>query len=142
MRKKLLLEMLDSDSIKNILNNLSENQDFEVLGWISRKIQSLITPFIDIYEENDFLMIVVDVPGYQKSDLDIEVFEGDNEIKISGVREKKMKDYIEDGRAREFEKKIKLPYDIEGRGKASLSEGVLEIKLEKEEKESTKVEIN
>ncbi|PTD94813.1 hypothetical protein C9439_00620 [archaeon SCG-AAA382B04] len=141
MKKKLLIEALDSNSLKRIFNDLIENEDFEVLGWISRKIQSVFTPFNDIYEEDGYFVIVADVAGYQKDDLEIEVIEGENKITVSGDREKELVDYIENGRTREFKKKIRLPQEVKGEGSAELKDGVLTIRLKKHEEETTQVDI-
>lgn len=141
MKKQLLMKALESGSIKKIFDELTENEEFEVLGLINRKIQSIFTPFVDVYEENDFYVVVADVPGYEKEDLEVEVLDQENKIRVFGQREKKMVEYIEEGRSREFEKEIKLPQPVKGEGEAELEDGVLEIKVRKSEKDKTKVEV-
>ncbi len=141
MKKKLLIEALRSDSLKRVIEDLMKNEDLELRGWVSRKLESIFMPFIDVYEENNYFVVVADVGGFDKNELEIEVFDGKQKIHVSGKREKKDIEYAEDGRCREFSKDIHLPQKIKGKGEASLENGVLEIRVEKEEVETESIEV-
>lgn len=141
MKKKILLEALRSDSLKKIIDDLTEKEDFELIGWVSRKLQGILMPFIDIYEEEGFFVVVADLPGFSRENLEIEVVEGEKKIHLVGEREKKITDYIEEGRAMKFEKDIRLPNEVTGEGEAKYENGVLTIKVNKKEMNSEKIKV-
>ncbi len=94
-------------------------------------------PLVNVYENNDELLVVAEMPGVSKNDIDISAVEGI--LTISGKRP--------DGREKEgvavlrrercggdFEKQIRIPTKIQNeRIEASFAEGILTIKLPKAE---------
>ncbi len=84
-------------------------------------------PFVDFIDEDKNLRIIVEVPGFTKADLSININEKGTEINLSGKSERK-----------EFNKTIELPSKIEPKStKSDVKNGVLEI-IGKKKKNSTK----
>jgi len=141
MKEKIIMDMIKNKFLEKALKDLRNEKSFEKLGLLSRITQGALMPFIDIYEEEDSIIIIADVAGFSKDDINIEVIEGEDRIKMSGEREKEKFDYIEDGRAREFEKTVYLPTSITGKGEGKMDNGVLKIKLEKRETDKSEIKI-
>jgi HSP20 family protein len=94
-------------------------------------------PAIDLGENGDSCVVRADLPGLKKEDLKVSV-EGDlltirGEIK--GQKEEKQESYLYCERgAGSFQRTIRLPSEVDAtKVKASLSEGILEVKLPKRE---------
>lgn len=91
--------------------------------------------FIDFIDESKTLRIIVEVPGFTKANLSIDINEEGTEINLSGKSERK-----------ELNKTIKLPTKIEPKStKSSINNGVLEIigyKKNKSNKSTKKVRID
>ncbi|MFX0084440.1 MAG: Hsp20/alpha crystallin family protein [Candidatus Hodarchaeota archaeon] len=84
-------------------------------------------PFVDFIDEDKYLRIIVEVPGFTKADLSININEKGTEINLNGKSERK-----------EFNKTIELPSKIEPKStKSSVKNGVLEI-IGTKKKNSTK----
>lgn len=101
----------------------------------------------DIYEENNEYHIVMDIPGFDKKDINIEVKDGYLTVKASKEVENKEenKNYIRRERSvGEFSRSFALGDVDEDNIKASFENGILNITLLKEEKIDTtkKIEIN
>ncbi|OKY77936.1 MAG: Molecular chaperone HSP20 family, IbpA [Candidatus Methanohalarchaeum thermophilum] len=141
MKKKLIKELIKTEALEKLISELSEKGNFEVLGWLSRMLQNLMMPFVDIFEKNGYIHVVADLPGFKAEDIDIIAKEDEKKIIISGNRQKETFDLIEDGRATEFERTIHLPAKIDGKGTAELEEGILEIKLNKKSSHESQIEV-
>jgi HSP20 family protein len=91
-------------------------------------------PRCDISEAEGQYLLSLDVPGVKKEDINIEVIE--NQIKISGKRENTFTDSFHiEKKYGEFERSMALPQDVKKDSiSATFKDGVLEIKLEKQEK--------
>jgi HSP20 family molecular chaperone IbpA len=88
--------------------------------------------FIDFIDEPKTLRIIVEVPGFTKANLSIDINEKGTEINLSGKSERK-----------ELNKTIKLPTKIEPKStKSSINNGVLEIIGNKTDKSTKKVRID
>lgn len=99
------------------------------------------TPPIDLFKKDDNLILVSELPGVVKSDLNIEV--KDNLIRISGerklsydaeisLRRKERKNY-------KFDRTMKLPYKVDPeKVVANLQDGVLKLKLTRMESDKPK----
>jgi len=88
--------------------------------------------FIDFIDESKTLRIIVEVPGFTKANLSININEEGTEINLSGKSERK-----------ELNKTIKLPTKIESKStKSSINNGVLEIIGNKTDKSTKKVRID
>jgi len=98
----------------------------------SREFFEFVLPPIDLHEENDNLIVTVDIPGFDKSDIKVSM----NANVLSINAEKKD---VADGRTimkqrpRVIDKKMRLPITVkEGEEKvnsAKYSEGVLTIEI-------------
>ncbi|MFX0172605.1 MAG: Hsp20/alpha crystallin family protein [Candidatus Hodarchaeota archaeon] len=92
---------------------------------------SQIDHYVDIIDEEDYLKIIVEVPGFTKDNLDIEVDELGSEITLKGK-----------SKLREINKTIHLPSKIEAKTtNSSIKNGVLEIRGKKIEKSSKKFKL-
>lgn len=91
-------------------------------------------PFVDFIDEDKNLRIIVEVPGFTKEDLSIDVNEEGTGISLKGKTERKEFDHI-----------IQLPSKIEAKStKSSINNGILEITGKKNGSSSKtyKVKIN
>jgi len=87
------------------------------------RISEAIEPFVDVIEEEDAVKVVVDMPGVEKEDINVEAAE--TEVKVSAERGE-----------RKYFKVVKLPARVRPEtAKASYRNGVLTITIEKAEKE-------
>lgn len=91
-------------------------------GRISPVVSEAIEPFTDVIEEEDKVRIVVDVPGVEKEDINVEATE--DEVLISATRGD-----------RKYRKVVKLPAKVKpDTAKATYKNGVLTVTIEKVEK--------
>jgi len=90
-------------------------------------------PACDIIDEGDKITVLIDLPGFKKNDIDVEI--GENYVKVRAERkERESKNYMLQERIRNFYRFIELPVDVkEGEAKAKFRNGVLEITLPKRE---------
>ncbi len=90
-------------------------------------------PACDIIDEDDKIILFVDLPGFSKNDIDVEI--GENYVKIRAEEKKEEKRrYLVKERMRSFYRYIELPASIkENEAKAKFRNGVLEIILPKKE---------
>ena len=92
-----------------------------------------VSPSVDIYDRGTELVLKADLPGMRKEDNEVHV--ADNVLTISGETKKEEKvekeNYYRYERSHgSFFRRFELPYDIDSEHiKASLEDGVLEIKL-------------
>lgn len=92
-------------------------------------------PMVDIYEEEGKIVVVCEVPGVTKSQIELKA--SPNELEI--LAEASEKGY----RQRKYHKIIALPAEINPDvAKARYMNGILEVKLEKIEQKSSKKKIN
>lgn len=87
--------------------------------------------YVDIIDEEDHLKIIVEVPGFTKDNLNIEINEVGSEITLKGKSE-----------LRELNQTIQLPSKIEAKTtNSSIKNGVLEIRGKKIENSSKKFKL-
>lgn len=87
--------------------------------------------FIDFIDEDNHLKVVVEVPGFTKDTLIINIDEDGSEITLTGTSE-----------SRELNETIKLPSKLEVKSiKSSVNNGVLEIRGKKIENSSQKFQV-
>jgi HSP20 family protein len=90
---------------------------------IRPRISEAVEPFTDVIEEEDVVRVVMDMPGVEKEDIDVEATE--NEVVVSAERGD-----------RKYRKTVTLPCRVKPEtAKATYKNGVLTITIEKAEKE-------
>ncbi|MCF8056877.1 MAG: Hsp20/alpha crystallin family protein [Desulfocapsa sp.] len=97
--------------------------------------KGMISPTVDIFEEDKEVVVKAEIPGMKKSDISIDIDE--NSITISG--EKKQEKKVEKKDYHRFEcsygsfcRSFRLPDDVNSdKAKASFKDGVLEIRMPK-----------
>ena len=99
-------------------------------------------PSVDVEDRGKDFRVTVDLPGFAKEDVTIEVGEESLLVhaKKSQAEEEKQKNYVRRERmAQTFYRRIDLPEKINSNdAKASLNNGILEIVLPKKEPKETK----
>lgn len=92
-------------------------------------------PLVDIYEENGHIIVICEVPGVDKDEIELKASTNELEIMagspVKGLRQRK------------YHKIISLPAEINPDvAKARYTNGILEVKLEKVDIKITKKKIN
>jgi len=104
--------------------------------------QMMMMPSVDVEDQGKNFCVTVDLPGFSKEDVNIEVGEESLLIhaKKSQAEEEKDKNYVRRERmTQKFYRRLDLPEKIKADdAKASLNNGVLEIILPKKEPKETK----
>lgn len=111
------------------LNDYSQKQGLPTREWPFQKhlkpqIQStsMSDYFVDIIEEDDSLKIIVEIPGFIKENLTIEVSEDGQELILQGKTD-----------TREINQVVKLPSRIKAElTKSTMVNGILEIRSKKQ----------
>jgi HSP20 family protein len=67
-------------------------RDLSCAGEIERLRSATWQPFVDIYELDDRIIIVVELPGVRKEDIDLHVANG--VLRIEGVRSKQLPERV------------------------------------------------
>ncbi|MBI4690639.1 MAG: Hsp20/alpha crystallin family protein [Nitrospirae bacterium] len=107
-----------------------------------------ISPTVDIFEEDNDVVVKAELPGMKKEDIDVNIT--DNTITISGEKKKEekveKKNYYRVERSYgSFTRTFRMPSEVQSdQAKASFKDGVLEVKIPKTEeakKKEKKVEI-
>ena len=98
----------------------------------SREFFEFVLPPIDLYEENDTLVVIVDMPGFNKSDIKVSM--NGNILSINAEKkDNKNGRIIMKQRPRVIDKKMRLPITVEeGEEKvnsAKYVDGVLTIEI-------------
>ena len=105
-------------------------------------MSKMMMPSVDVEDQGKEFRLTVDLPGFNKADVNIEV--GENSVLIhakkSQAEEEKQKNYVRRERMEQtFYRRIDLPEKIKSDdAKASLNNGVLEVTLPKKEPKETK----
>lgn len=112
------------------------------LSWGNWPAIDVRAPAIDLYEEKSEVVAKAELPGMEKSDIQVNI--SDRHLMIEGEKKKeeesKEKNYYRSERAYgSFRRSIELPADVEvDKAKASFKNGVLEIHLPKTEEAKKK----
>ncbi|MBI4698135.1 MAG: Hsp20/alpha crystallin family protein [Nitrospirae bacterium] len=105
-------------------------------------------PSVDIFEEGDDVVLKTELPGLEKSDIDVSLT--DSSVVISGEKKKEEKIdrrdfYLHERSFGSFSRSVSLPSDVQAdKAKASFKNGVLEIRVPKTEeakRKETKIKI-
>lgn len=103
------------------------------------------SPSIDVYEDNNHLVVKAELPGMKSKDVDITVT--NNRVTIKGEKRKDEEVKGENYYRKEaiygtFQRTIPLPYKIKEEDvDATFKNGILEIRMPKAEKETKGVKI-
>jgi HSP20 family protein len=99
-------------------------------------------PAVDVYEENDKVIVEAQLPGMTDKDVDVSIV--DNTLAIKGERKKEEERKEENYYRREtaygaFHRSIPLPAAVASEGgKASFKDGLLKVEMPKTEKAKPK----
>lgn len=111
-------------------------------GFPTLPFRETMTPSVDLEDRGKDFSLAVDLPGFSKEDVEIEVSDDSVTIqaKKTQTEEEKKKNYVRRERtAQAFYRRIQLPERIlSDDAKASLNNGILEITLPKKEPKETK----
>ena len=123
--------------MQNTRNQEINRQQDQILqqSEASRPERSLVPP-VEIYEEDDALYLVADMPGVTKETLDVEV--GNKVLEIEGRIAMDMPENVTpmfaEIRASRYARRFTLGDDIDtGNAEASIQDGVLTVKLPKQD---------
>ncbi|HDI47054.1 MAG TPA: Hsp20/alpha crystallin family protein [Candidatus Methanomethylia archaeon] len=101
-------------------------------------------PLVDVYETDNEVVVVAELPGVNKEDIQLSLYNRTLEIKAETRREEAERPYQLERRYTGFYTKVSLPAEVDpSKAKATFRNGVLEVKLPKLEavrKHSIKVE--
>jgi HSP20 family protein len=99
-------------------------------------------PSVDLEDQGKEYRLTVDLPGFSKEDVDVQVMEDGVTVHAKKMQstDEQNKNYIRRERAaRTYFRRIMLPEPVRAdEAKASLTNGTLEIKLPKKEPKETK----
>ncbi len=100
-----------------------------------------VYPPVNIFENNDDLVLVAELPGVRKEDMNIEV--KGNTIRLAGERKIEYGENVSYHRVErnssKFDRTLKLPYNVEpGKVKAEYKDGLLVISLSRAESDKPK----
>ena len=118
-----------------LTNNANQSQLFS--GW---------TPALDLYQSNDNLVAVIELPGMRKEDIEISLHEG--MLTISGERKHQTGENEKAERSEryvgKFRRSISLPARVDAsKVSASYKDGILTVTLPKaEEAKPKKIQVN
>ena len=103
------------------------------IGNRSGEFYEFVLPPVDIYEEGTELVIIVDLPGFQKKDIHVNISKDILTLRAKRVVEMESHTIHFSQRPSRIEKKIPLPYSIpeddNAKSKADYTNGVLKIRI-------------
>lgn len=103
------------------------------IGNRSREFYEFVLPPIDIYEDGTELVIIVDLPGFQKKDIHVNISKDILTLRAKRIVEMESYTIHFSQRPTRIEKKIPLPYTIpeddNAKSKADYTNGVLKIRI-------------
>ena len=112
--------------MKNQTNQSSQQQELSARGEHLNEQRSL-TPRVDIFENNDEILLIADVPGVRKEDLNLRIEK--HELSLEG---NVPADPAGFHGAFRYQRSFSLPHGIDGeRVSAELKQGTLTLKLPK-----------
>src|SRR5690242_7361349 len=92
-------------------------------------------PRMDVYEKDDTLVLKAELPGLQKEDVQVEIYDGNLVIRgeSKAAREVKKETYYRTERTfGSFYRSLPLPWEVTPEQiKATLADGVLEVQIPK-----------
>lgn len=106
------------------------------IGNKSREFYEFVLPPVDMILENNSLTVIIDLPGFEKKDINLSIHK--NILSITAQKpESKTDDVIYRQRPNIIDKKILLPVHVEEESisSAKFSQGVLTVKIPYSKKE-------
>jgi len=89
-------------------------------------------PLVDVYETDNEVVVVAELPGVDKEDIQLNLYDRTLEIKAEARREEAERPYRLERRYVGFYTKVSLPAEVDpSKAKATFRNGVLEVKLPK-----------
>jgi HSP20 family molecular chaperone IbpA len=103
------------------------------IGNRSREFYEFVLPPVDIYEDGTELVVIVDLPGFQKKDIQVNISKDILTLRAKRVIDMDSHTIHFTQRPTKIEKKIPLPYSIpeddNSKTKADYVNGVLKIRI-------------
>ena len=103
------------------------------IGNRSREFYEFVLPPVDIYEDGTELVIIVDLPGFQKKDIHVNISKDILTIRANRSIDIESHAIHFNQRPNRIEKKIPLPFSIpeddNANSKADYANGILKIKI-------------
>jgi HSP20 family molecular chaperone IbpA len=103
------------------------------IGNRSREFYEFVLPPVDIYEDGTELVVIVDLPGFQKKDIHVNISKDILTLRAKRVIDMDSHTIHFTQRPSKIEKKIPLPYSIpeddNAKTKADYANGVLKIRI-------------
>lgn len=131
-------------NLRDEFNNL-----FEGPAWPNTRQAQLFsgwTPAVDLYQSNDEITAVIELPGMRKEEIEISLHDG--MLSISGERKEESAEGEKDGRSErfvgKFRRSISLPTRVDaGKVTANYKDGILTVTLPKaEEVKPKQIKVN
>ena len=132
----------DLSAIQDRMNQIFEDALARSRGREEGLRTGMWTPAVDIYENNDFVVVKAELPGVEKDRISVEVKEGILTLRGERGFDKELKEesYHRIERAYgSFQRSFSLPVSVDQeKVTARFQEGVLEVKLPKKDQEKPK----
>ncbi len=134
--------------LRQVMDRLFEESfldPFSVFRTIEKEPFNAVSPKVDVSETDQEIEIKADVPGIEPDKINVEV--SDEDVRISGEykreNEEKGKTYYRlERQSGSFERLIPLPSKVvSDKSKAEIKDGVLEIRIPKQEISQKKVKV-
>jgi len=130
----------------NFLNDINEMRSLFNNFFTEKPSWSGIDyPYVNLYEKDDQIDIVVTAPGAKAENFNIELIDGRLIIEMEKKNGNENHNYIRrERRFGKFRKSVQLPYRVESdKIEAKMTDGILHVKLHKsEEAKPKKITIN
>jgi len=130
----------------NLLNDVNEMRSLFNNFFNERPYWAAIEyPYVNLYEKDDEIDIIVTAPGIKAGDINLELVDGRLLIETDKKDDTEKKDYIRKERGfGKFRKSVQLPYRVDpDRIEAKMTDGILHVKLYKSpEAKPKKITIN
>jgi HSP20 family protein len=133
-------------TLRNELDNLFESPFFWSMPMRQGQLFNGWTPAIDVYQTNDDVVALVELPGMKKEDIELSLHDG--MLTISGERKSETQDGEKTQRTErfvgKFRRSISLPTRVDaGKVSATYKDGILTVTLPKaEEVKPKQIQVN
>jgi HSP20 family protein len=111
-------------------------------GWLGGEAEEITAPAVDVYEEKDDIVVKAELPGMDKSDIEVNL--SDSQLTLKGEKKKEEKieeeNYYRSERSYgAFVRSVQLPTEVQAdKVKAAFKNGILEVRLPKTEEAKRK----